>query len=126
MRLLLDTHIFVWVVTGSARLGSEARARITEASQVYVSSASIWEIAIKSRLGRIEGDVDALVDAIRASGFEELPVAAHHAAATTRLPLHHADPFDRLLLAQAMVEPLRLLTADHTLAAYGSFVEQIG
>ena len=125
MRLLLDTHVFLWAVTGSTRLGEKARARIAGASQVHVSSASIWEIAIKARLGKIEGDVDELVDAIGASGFDELPVMARHGAATARLPLHHADPFDRLLLAQAQVEPLRLITADQALVAYGPFVELV-
>ncbi|MGC4027259.1 MAG: type II toxin-antitoxin system VapC family toxin [Steroidobacteraceae bacterium] len=126
MRLLLDTHVFIWSVTGASRLKPAARKRIETAREVYVSSASIWEIAIKSRLGKIEGDLDMLVGAIGASGFLELPVTAQHAAATSRLALHHADPFDRLLLAQAQVEPLRLLTTDRALIRYGDFVEPLG
>jgi PIN domain nuclease of toxin-antitoxin system len=90
---------------------------------VYVSAASIWEIAIKARLGKIEGDAQAFAAAIETSGFEELAVTAAHAAAVARLPLHHMDPFDRLLLAQAFSEPLRLVTADRALAAYGGAVE---
>lgn len=125
MRLLLDTHVFIWSVTGARRLKARTRERIEAAREIYVSSASIWEIAIKSRLGKIEGDVDAFVEAIQASGFLELPVAASHAAVTAHLPLHHTDPFDRLLLAQAQAEPLRLLTGDRALLAYGSFVELI-
>jgi PIN domain nuclease of toxin-antitoxin system len=123
MRLLLDTHVFLWAVTSSRQLKANARAYLASAQAVYVSAASIWEIALKSRLGKIEGDPEALAMAIQASGFQELPISAAHAAAVAKLPLHHADPFDRLLLAQAFAEPLRLVTADRTLAAYGGAVE---
>jgi PIN domain nuclease of toxin-antitoxin system len=123
MRLLLDTHVFLWAVTGSRQLKSKARAMLASAEAVYVSAASIWEIAIKSRLGKIEGDPQALAAAIEASGFQELKVSALHAAGVAKLPLHHTDPFDRLLLAQAFVEPLRLVTADRGLAIYGGAVE---
>jgi PIN domain nuclease of toxin-antitoxin system len=125
MRLLLDTHVFLWVLTDSARLGAEARRRIASAERSFVSAASIWEVAIKARLGKIDADADALAAAIEASGFEELPVRAAHAAAVQRLPLHHADPFDRLLVAQALTEPLRLLTADPALTAYGEMVDLV-
>ena len=87
-----------------------------------VSAASIWEIAIKSRLGKIEGDPLAMADAIERSGFSELAVSARHAATVARLPLHHADPFDRLLVAQAISEPLILLTADSMLTRYSELV----
>ena len=122
MRLLLDTHIFLWAVVSSASLKASARQTIASADAVYVSSASIWEIAIKSRLGKIAADPDALAASIDASGFIELPVQAKHAAATARLPALHRDPFDRLLIAQAMTEPLRLLTADSTLVPYSELV----
>lgn len=122
MRLLLDTHIYLWVVSGSPRLTTSARRAIESAEQVCVSAASIWEIAIKARLGKIEADQDELVTAIELSGFEELPVRAAHAAASARLPMHHNDPFDRLLVAQAITEPLRLITADAVLASYGELV----
>ncbi len=125
MRLLLDTHVFIWAVTGSAQLKVGARERLTSAERVYVSAASIWEIAIKSRLGKIEGDVGNFVEAIAASGFQELPVSARHAAAVSALPLHHADPFDRVLLAQAFTEPLRLVTADAVLTQYGGAIELV-
>ena len=125
MRLLLDTHVFIWAVTGSAQLKAGARERLTSAERVYVSAASIWEIAIKSRLGKIEGDVGNFVEAIAASGFQELPVSARHAAAVSALPLHHADPFDRVLLAQAFTEPLRLVTADAVLTQYGGAIELV-
>jgi PIN domain nuclease of toxin-antitoxin system len=123
VRLLLDTHVFIWAVTASPQLKAAARTLLSSADRVYVSAASIWEVAIKSRLGKIEGDVGHVVEAIEASGFQELPVAARHAAAVAGLPMHHADPFDRLLLAQAFTEPLRLVTADAVLAQYGGAIE---
>jgi PIN domain nuclease of toxin-antitoxin system len=125
MRLLLDTHVYLWSVTASRQLKASVRDYLDSAQVVYVSAASIWEIAIKSRLGKIEADADALVRAIEESGFQALPVTARHAAAVAKLPLHHTDPFDRLLLAQAFTEPLRLVTADRALAAYGGAVEVI-
>ena len=90
-----------------------------------MSAASIWEIAIKVRLGKIEGDPQQLVQAITDSGFSELPVGARHAAHVAKLPLHHGDPFDRLLLAQAITEPLRLLTVDPVLAQYTELVQVV-
>ncbi len=122
MRLLIDTHIFIWSVTASRKLTAATRALLNAADSVHVSSASIWEIAIKSRLGRIEGDASAFAAAIDASGFHELAVSARHAAAVAGLPLHHTDPFDRLLLAQAFTEPLRFVTADRALAVYGGAI----
>ena len=122
MRLLLDTHVFLWAVAGSALLKPAARRTIESAEQVYVSAASIWEVAIKAKLGKIKADQDELVDAIGTSGFLELPVRAAHAAGVARLELHHNDPFDRLLIAQAIAEPLKFLTADEGLARYGELV----
>ncbi len=125
MRLLLDTHVFLWVVGGSARLSAGAQRRIAAADRVFVSAASIWEVAVKARLGKVDADADALSAAIEGSGMAELPVRATHAAAVQRLPLIHADPFDRLLVAQALTEPLRLMTADAALARYGDWVELV-
>lgn len=122
MRLLLDTHIFLWAIVGSTQLKPNARRIIASAEQVFVSSASIWEIAIKARLGKVSADADELVLAIEASGFHELPVRATHAAAVSRLEMHHNDPFDRLLVAQTITEPLRLLTADAALTPYSELV----
>jgi PIN domain nuclease of toxin-antitoxin system len=122
MRLLLDTHIFLWAVAGSPRLTPAARHIIQSAEQVYVSAASLWEVAIKARLGKIDADPRALAAAIDGSGFVELPVSAAHAAGVAELELHHNDPFDHLLIAQALAEPLRLLTADRTLAQYSNIV----
>jgi PIN domain nuclease of toxin-antitoxin system len=122
MRLLLDTHIFLWAVASNPLLKRPTRRFIESADEVFVSAASIWEIAIKARLGKIEADVDELVAAIAESGFIELPVRAAHAASVSRLALHHNDPFDRLLVAQAVAEPLKLLTADAVLAQYSELV----
>ena len=122
MRLLLDTHIFLWAISGSAQLKGPGRALIQSADAVYVSAASIWEIAIKAGLGKIDANPDELVATIGESGFEELPVRAIHTAYVARLPTHHGDPFDRLLIAQALHEPLHLVTADRVLASYSDLV----
>jgi len=127
MRILLDTHIFIWATTDDARLSPLARDLMLAATEVYVSAASIWEISIKSRLGKIDADPDVMVRAIATSGFRELPVSAAHAAQIARLPhaADHKDPFDRLLVAQSMVEPLVLLTADPKVVAYGSLTKLV-
>ena len=122
MRLLLDTHVFLWAVAGSASLKPATRRLIEAADQVYVSAASIWEVAIKARMGRIDADPRALAAAIDESGFIELPVTASHAAGVAALAPLHNDPFDRLLIAQALAEPLRLLTVDAALAPYSDLV----
>ncbi len=124
MRLLLDTPIFIWAITGSSKLKA-ARDLILSAEAVYVSAASIWEIAIKTGLGKIKGDPREIASAIELSGFLELPVTARHAARVATLPKHHNDPFDRMLLAQAVSEPLLLLTADRILAQYSDVVQVI-
>ncbi len=125
MRLLLDTHVFLWCVNDDRRLTKAARALLSGATEIYVSSASIWEAAIKVRLGKLEVNIDALVSAIADSGFLELPVTAKHAAAVCRLADVHNDPFDRLLIAQAISEPLRFLTADKLLCQYSDLVELV-
>ena len=123
MRLLLDTHIYLWLANGSPRLTPQAKERIESADIVFVSSATIWEIAIKVQLGKLRVDLDELIEQIQANGFEELPVLARHAKALASLPRHHGDPFDRLLVAQAISETMRLLTADTQLEAYSELVE---
>lgn len=122
MKLLLDTHIFLWLVEDSPRLTSDARRLITSAEKILVSSASIWEIAIKIRLGKLKAEPDQLIEEMLRNGFEELPVYARHAKEVAKLPLHHGDPFDRLLIAQAKTEPTRLLTSDAHLAKYSDLV----
>jgi PIN domain nuclease of toxin-antitoxin system len=122
MRLLLDTHIYLWAVSADPLLSPESRRLIESADAVYVSAASLWEIAIKARLGKIAADPDALVAAIESSGFLHLPISAAHAAGVAGLLPHHNDPFDRLLVSQPITEPLRLLTADTALVSYGPMV----
>jgi PIN domain nuclease of toxin-antitoxin system len=122
MRLLLDTHIFLWAVADKPELKLKARQIIEEAEAVYVSAASLWEIATKVRLGKLQADLDELVGAIEAGGFIELPVRAAHTVEVSRLALHHNDPFDRLLIAQATLEPLKLMTADAALVPYTDLV----
>ena len=117
MRLLLDTHVLIWWDEG-ARLTKKAGEAIRAADQVYVSAASGWEIAIKASLGRLSTDrhvADVLVE----SGFEELPVRLAHAEAVQELPWRHRDPFDRLLVAQAAVERLTVVTRDRIFEKYG-------
>lgn len=122
MRLLLDTQIYLWYVGGSRKLRAAARREIDAADQVFVSAASIWEAAIKAAIGKLQADVEELEAAIAASGFTELPVTAKHAAGVASLARHHHDPFDRLLVAQAIHEPLHLLTADVELRSYSDLV----
>jgi PIN domain nuclease of toxin-antitoxin system len=125
MRLLLDTHIYLWWLQDNRKLSKAGRAKIVAADEVFVSSASIWEASIKAGLGKLDVDIDALVAEIPKSGFTELPVSALHAARLMRLPNIHRDPFDRILIAQAMSEPLRFLTMDATLQSYSDLVEVI-
>lgn len=118
MSLLLDTHVFLWWMEDSARLGPRPREAIAEAPLVYVSAASAWEIALKVRLGKLRTPAP-VGQAIAESGFEELPIRVAHADAAAALPPHHSDPFDRMLVAQAQVEGFALLTHDRRLAEYG-------
>lgn len=124
MRLLLDTQIFLWWLADSRRLGKAARDRIEAADEVYVSAASIVECEQKIAAGLLEADAEELARGITASGFTELPVRAYPAAAAASLKrVDGADFFDRLLVAQAMAEPLRFLTANGVLAQYSELVE---
>lgn len=125
MRILLDTHVFIWAVTDSRRLNDRARETILAADEAYVSAASIWEIGIKARIGKIEADPVLMGNAIEESGFFALAISPSHAAAASRLPAHHNDPFDRMLVAQAVSEPLLLLTGDALLGRYSELVRLI-
>jgi PIN domain nuclease of toxin-antitoxin system len=125
MRLLLDTHILLWALGEPERLNAETRALLEDPdNEVLFSAASIWEIAIKARLGRADFAVhpEEIVQAACDTGFTELPVRANAAAQVMKLPLHHRDPFDRLLVAQALIEPMRLYTADPLLPPYSELV----
>ena len=125
MRLLLDTHVYLWYLADSRRLSRKARAEIASADEVFVSAASIWEAAVKAGLGKLDASAEDLVAGIGGSGFVELPISARHAARVVALPEHHRDPFDRLLVAQAIHEPLHLLTADDTLKRYSELVVMV-
>ena len=125
MRVLLDTHILFWWFYEHKRLPPAAFEIVRNADAVFFSSASIWEIAIKSRLGKIRADPRELLEQIRRNDFFELPVLSKHALLVAALPMHHNDPFDRLLIAQAMSEPLRLVTVDARLQSYGESVTKI-
>jgi PIN domain nuclease of toxin-antitoxin system len=125
MRLLFDTHIFYWSFYERGRLSQIALELIDGAEEIFISSASIWEIAIKVRLGKMKADPQELLDHLDESGFQELPVFSRHALIVADLPLLHTDPFDRLLIAQAMSEPLYLLTADAQLKQYSEMVIQV-
>ena len=125
MRWLLDTHVLLWALGGPERLDAKTRALLEDAAnEVWFSVTSIWEIAIKTRLGRIDFATrpESVARAARETGFKELPIRSDAAALVADLPLHHRDPFDRLLIAQAMVEPMRLLTADPLLPPYSDLV----
>src|SRR5687768_7528798 len=102
MRVLLDTQVFLWAIADSPRLSRTARGLIIDAVEVFVSAASVWEIAIKAARGRIDVDPRVVAGAIAESGFVELPITVSHALGVEQLPPHHADPFDRLLIAQAL------------------------
>jgi len=125
MRLLLDTHIFLWYLAASRKLTKSVLTRIEMADVVYISAASIWEAGIKIKQGRLEANIDDLYEGIVSSGFVELPISAKHSVMAANLPEHHRDPFDRMLIAQAMCEPLKLLTADILLQQYSELVEVV-
>ena len=118
-RLLLDTHVWLWWQSGDTRLGQETRALLQRASEVRFSAASVWEMAIKSSIGKLRLPPNADIAAELAhAGFRALPVKIVHAEAVRHLPLLHRDPFDRLLVAQAQLEGLTLVTGDVALAVY--------
>jgi PIN domain nuclease of toxin-antitoxin system len=122
MRVLLDTHVWLWALTDAASLPDSFRTRLRSVRDTFlISAASAWEIAIKASLGRLRLPVDAptfLRAAVRDLPVTELPVAFAHAARVAELPLHHRDPFDRIMIAQAQVEGLAIMTVDPAFRAY--------
>lgn len=122
MKVLLDTHAFLWFLAGDQRLSRKAREAMSdEDAELFVSAASVWEMAIKVSLGRLRLPLpvaDFVADKIRA-GFKVMPIDWVHAAAVQMLPFHHNDPFDRLLIAQAQVEKLPLVSGDRAFLKYG-------
>lgn len=128
MVVLLDTHVLLWTLAAPERLPQAIVAQLeSPETTVYFSAASIWEVAIKATLGKIDFPYspEAIAQAAGDTGFVELPVRAAHAAMVARLPLHHRDPFDRLLIAQAQLLPARLITADAALLPYTELVQLI-
>ena len=125
MKLLFDTHAFLWFVAGDERLSRRSRRALEDdAAELHLSAASVWEIAIKSSLGRLTLDapLDVYMAEKAANGFRMLAVEWSHAAAVERLPAHHRDPFDRLLVAQALTESLTIVTRDPVFRSYGANV----
>jgi PIN domain nuclease of toxin-antitoxin system len=123
VRLLLDTHAFLWWVGADRRLSRKARSAVGAGrNECFVSLATAWEIAIKASLGSLRVDASLerfLPDQIAANGFQPLPIDLRHTARVATLPFHHRDPFDRLLVAQALEEELAVVTADPVFAEYG-------
>jgi PIN domain nuclease of toxin-antitoxin system len=117
MTLLLDTHIALWAITGDATLGEEFLDRLRHDPDIFLSPVSLWEITIKQATGKLAGPAD-LAERVRDMGFRELPVTHTHAIAAGRLPPHHRDPFDRMLVAQAATEGLTLVSRDESIALY--------
>jgi PIN domain nuclease of toxin-antitoxin system len=128
LNLLLDTHVALWAITDSPKLPQRARDLIqAPKTTVWVSAANIWEIAIKYALGRGDMPVSGQ-DAVRyfqESGYRFLPIDVEHALAVESLPAHHQDPFDRILVAQALVEPMRLMTHDPLVARYSDTIIEV-
>jgi PIN domain nuclease of toxin-antitoxin system len=119
MKLLLDTHAFLWWLQDSPRLSTAARQSVADPrSAVHVSAASLWEASIKVALGKLHLTRADLPAEVEANGFLELPVRARHAWRAGQLPRHHEDPFDRMLVAQAQIEQLTLVTHDPAFTAY--------
>ena len=128
MRILLDTHLLLWAMAASRKLPRAVSTQLLDpGNEVYYSAASLWEIAIKSGLRRKDFRIGpgALMAALRDSGFLELPITAVHAIGVAQLPAVHKDPFDRLLVAQSMAEPMTLLTNDATLGDYWDGVKVV-
>ncbi len=119
MKLLLDTHAALWWLSGDDRFGEQAERQLTdETNQVLLSAAVVWEVAVKRSLGKLEAPED-LAPTLLSAGAQALPVSLEHAAAVERLPWHHRDPFDRMLVAQASIEGAALVSGDDALRPYG-------
>lgn len=120
MRILLDSHAFLWWLAENPKLSADARKAVADPSSIiHVSAATIWELSIKAALGKLDLDGADLVEEIGANDFVELPMTARHSLAAATLPHHHGDPFDRMLIAQAQLEDLTIVTRDPAFRAYG-------
>lgn len=121
MKLLLDTHALIWWLEDHPRLGKAARKAILEADARFISTVSAWEISVKMSIGRLRLKLDPAesIRQLMTLGFDGLPVEFHHTWTLRDLPLHHTNPFDRMLVAQARCEGLTIVTADEEIPAYG-------
>lgn len=124
MALLLDTHVVLWWLQDDDTLDSATKERLDVDSEVFVSAATVWEVGIKQALGKLTGE-GSLAEHVRDSGFSVLPISANHAIAASALPRHHRDPFDRMLIGQALVEGLTVMTRDRAFDAYNLPIEPI-
>ncbi len=118
MSLLIDAHVLLWWLNDDKRLGDAARTLISTQETASISIASLWDVIIKRRLGKLEVDVDVLFDTIPKQGFSSLPIAHRHLLTLDGLPMHHRDPFDRMIIAQAMTDKCTVLTGDQAFYVY--------
>jgi PIN domain nuclease of toxin-antitoxin system len=126
LRILLDTRLLLWWLGGDSSLSKQARALIIDPENVvFVSAVSLWEIWLKQSLGKLKLP-ERFEEILARESFEKLPLTHEHTHHVASLPWHHRDPFDRMLIAQAMAENLTFLTADDVVAAYGDFVRLVG
>ena len=125
MRILLDTNALLWAMTNGPRIAPVRDLLLDDENEVFVSTVSWWEIAIKTHIGKLNTNLPELRAASQESGFLELPLLGSHAEMLATMPRHHNDPFDHMLLAQAMSEPMRLITGDSVLTQYTPLVLQI-
>ena len=125
MRVLLDTHVLLWVFADSPQINQVKPLILSNETEVYISTAGWWELAIKIGIGKIDVKLDEIRVAATDSGFIDLPILGAHTQTLLTLPLLHRDPFDRMLVAQAISEPMQLITNDNALSAYSSLVQMI-
>jgi len=123
MKLLLDTHILLWWLNDDEKLPEKAHQMISHGDNaIYVSHISLWEIQIKVMAGKLHADLKAIIEQLPVNNFQELPSGVDHIIALSQLPSYHQDPFDRMLIAQAISEPLHLLTHDKNVSLYSESI----
>ena len=119
MKLLLDTHALLWWLADDDQLGGAAREVVADpANDILISVVSLWEIAVKVRIGKLQADIEEIISAVQREGFTMLDIGMAHLVALAGLPMHHRDPFDHLLIAQAMTEDAMFMSEDRNAARY--------
>jgi PIN domain nuclease of toxin-antitoxin system len=119
MKFLLDTHALLWWLADDSQLGRQARELVEDpGNDVLVSMVSLWEIAVKTRIGKLQADIKEITDAVRHEGFTFLHIGVPHLLALAELPMHHRDPFDHLLIAQAITEDATFISEDRNTTRY--------